>query len=202
VSEIPQKQYYKIHELCQYTDTQPYVIRFWESEFPQLAPDRSSSGQPIYRRQDIDLVLRIKQLLEQEDYTIEGVRKMLDKERQGGRRRQAKSAPSARAGSDDTASRASGSTETVAADPASETREPTSPSPVARSSLVFDSVPRQRYDDAVDEIATLRLAVKEAENRARKLEAAAQKAEEKALACSDRADRAASMLEKLIDRLS
>jgi DNA-binding transcriptional MerR regulator len=76
--EIPEKPFYKIGEVCQYTDTQPYVIRFWESEFPQLSPGKGRSGQRVYRREDIDLILRIKKLLYEEEYTIAGARRRLD----------------------------------------------------------------------------------------------------------------------------
>ncbi len=75
--EIPRKIFYKIGEVCEFTGTQPYVLRFWESEFPQLAPTKSRSGQRLYRRKDIDLVLEIKQLLYQEGFTIAGARKKL-----------------------------------------------------------------------------------------------------------------------------
>jgi DNA-binding transcriptional MerR regulator len=75
--EIPRKLFYKIGEVCQLTDTQPYVLRFWESEFPQLAPNKSRSGQRLYRRKDIDLVLEIKKLLYDEGFTIAGARKKL-----------------------------------------------------------------------------------------------------------------------------
>jgi len=74
---IPRKLFYKIGEVCQFTDTQPYVLRFWESEFPQLAPKKSRSGQRLYRRKDIDMVLEIKKLLYEEGFTIAGARKKL-----------------------------------------------------------------------------------------------------------------------------
>src|SRR6266581_7389170 len=73
----PRKTFYKIGEVCQITDTQPYVLRFWESEFPQLAPKKSRSGQRLYRQKDLDLVRQIKRLLYQEGYTIAGARKRL-----------------------------------------------------------------------------------------------------------------------------
>src|SRR5438093_9524724 len=73
----PRKLFYKIGEVCQFTDTQPYVLRFWESEFPQLAPKKSRSGQRLYRRKDIDMVLEIKKLLYEEGFTIAGARKKL-----------------------------------------------------------------------------------------------------------------------------
>ena len=77
-SEIPNKLFYKIGEVCELTDTQPYVLRFWESEFPQLAPRKNRSGQRVYQRKDIDTVLRIKRLLYEEEYTIAVARKKLD----------------------------------------------------------------------------------------------------------------------------
>jgi len=75
--EIPKKHYYKIGEVCSLTDTQPYVLRFWESEFPQLAPNKSRTGQRIYRSRDVQLILEIKKLLYEEGYTIAGARKKL-----------------------------------------------------------------------------------------------------------------------------
>jgi len=80
-TEIPEKLFYKAAEVCQITDTQPYVLRFWESEFPQLASEKNRSGQRVYRRSDIDLVFRIKKLLYQEEYTIAGARKAIDDDR-------------------------------------------------------------------------------------------------------------------------
>jgi DNA-binding transcriptional MerR regulator len=81
-TEIPEKLFYKAAEVCQITDTQPYVLRFWESEFPQLAGEKNRSGQRVYRRADIDLVFRIKKLLYQEEYTIAGARKAIDDDRE------------------------------------------------------------------------------------------------------------------------
>ena len=78
--EVPNKLFYKIGEVCELTDTQPYVLRFWESEFPQLAPRKNRSGQRVYQRKDIDMVIRIKKLLYDEEYTIAGARKKLDEE--------------------------------------------------------------------------------------------------------------------------
>ena len=79
-SEIPEKLFYKIGEVCEITDTQPYVLRFWESEFPQLSPRKNRSGQRVYQRRDIDTILRIKGLLYEEEYTIAGARKKLEEE--------------------------------------------------------------------------------------------------------------------------
>ena len=81
---IPNKLFFKIGEVCEITDTQPYVLRYWESEFPALAPAKNSSGQRIYRRKDIETVLRIKQLLYDEGFTIAGAKKRLETEMSGG----------------------------------------------------------------------------------------------------------------------
>jgi DNA-binding transcriptional MerR regulator len=78
--QIPNKLFFKIGEVCEITDTQPYVLRYWESEFPALAPAKNSSGQRIYRRKDIETVLRIKQLLYDEGFTIAGAKKRLEAE--------------------------------------------------------------------------------------------------------------------------
>ena len=78
--KVPNKLFFKIGEVCEITDTQPYVLRYWESEFPALAPAKNSSGQRIYRRRDIETVLRIKELLYQEGFTIAGAKKRLETE--------------------------------------------------------------------------------------------------------------------------
>ena len=81
--KIPNKLIFKIGEVSEITDTQPYVLRYWESEFPALAPAKNSSGQRIYRRRDIETVLRIKQLLYEEGFTIAGAKKRLEAEMAG-----------------------------------------------------------------------------------------------------------------------
>src|SRR5258708_28816874 len=78
--KIPNKLFFKIGEVFEITDTQPYVLRYWESEFPALAPAKNSSGQRIDRRRDIETVLRIKQLLYEEGFTIAGAKKRLEAE--------------------------------------------------------------------------------------------------------------------------
>lgn len=77
---IPSKLFFKIGEVCELTDTQPYVLRYWESEFPALAPAKNNSGQRIYRRRDIETILRIKELLYEEGFTIAGAKKKLETE--------------------------------------------------------------------------------------------------------------------------
>ena len=75
--KYPDKLYYKIGEVCRITDSQPYVLRFWESEFPQLSPQKNKAGQRVYRKKDIQLIFKIKNLLYDEEFTIAGARKKL-----------------------------------------------------------------------------------------------------------------------------
>src|SRR5467141_2488008 len=71
---------YKIGEVCKIADVQPYVLRYWETEFPALAPNKSGGGQRLYTRHEIDVILRIKQLLYSEGFTIAGAKKKLEGE--------------------------------------------------------------------------------------------------------------------------
>lgn len=71
---------YKIGEVCRMADVQPYVLRYWETEFPQLAPNKSGGGQRLYTKTEIDIILRIKQLLYSEGFTIAGAKKKLETE--------------------------------------------------------------------------------------------------------------------------
>lgn len=74
---IPDKLYFRIGEVATLCRLPAYVLRFWESEFPQLKPVKSSSGQRMYRRRDVESVLRIKQLLYEQGFTISGARQQL-----------------------------------------------------------------------------------------------------------------------------
>ncbi len=74
---IPDKLYFRIGEVSRLTETKPYVLRYWETEFPTLRPVKSRSGHRLYRRQDVEMVFRIKRLLYQERFTIDGARQQL-----------------------------------------------------------------------------------------------------------------------------
>lgn len=76
-SEIPDKLFFRIGEVSRIADVQPSVLRFWESEFPSIKPRRTDSGQRVYRRKDVELILIIKQLLYEEKFTIKGARRHL-----------------------------------------------------------------------------------------------------------------------------
>src|SRR5580692_4982191 len=76
--EIPDKLYFRIGDVARLAGIKPYVLRFWETEFPTLGPRKSGTGHRLYRRKDVELVLEIKRLLYEKRYTIEGARKFLD----------------------------------------------------------------------------------------------------------------------------
>jgi DNA-binding transcriptional MerR regulator len=80
-SSIPEKLYYKIGEVSEITGIEPYVLRYWESEFKIVSPSRTSSKQRLYRKKDLELILEIKKLLYEEKFTIAGAKKKLQKTR-------------------------------------------------------------------------------------------------------------------------
>ena len=75
-----EEKLYKIGEVCKQADLQPYVLRYWETEFPQLSPNKSGGGQRLYTRRELDIILRIKELLYKEGFTIAGAKKRLEQE--------------------------------------------------------------------------------------------------------------------------
>jgi DNA-binding transcriptional MerR regulator len=182
VGAIPDKPFYRLSEVCQFTDTQPYVLRFWESEFPQLVPARSKGGQPLYRREDLDLVLRIKQLLYEEEQTIAAARLRLEDERPDGV----------------SASRTSAALPdvdgTVGPAAARGPRAEAAVAPPADSGMVS----RERYDDAVDEIEHLRFQLREAEKRRTKAESALERSEAQLRVERERIQRAIDRLQRIV----
>ena len=80
---IPEKLFFKIGEVCDITGIQAHVLRYWESEFPMLAPQKNRAGQRTYRKRDVEMVLRIKELLYEDQYTIAGAKKRLTNEIRG-----------------------------------------------------------------------------------------------------------------------
>ena len=76
--EIPDKLYFRIGDVAKLAGIKPYVLRFWETEFPALGPKKSGTGHRLYRRKDVELVLEIKTLLYEKRFTIEGARKHLE----------------------------------------------------------------------------------------------------------------------------
>jgi DNA-binding transcriptional MerR regulator len=80
---IPEKIYFKIGEVCDIVGVQAHVLRYWETDFPMLSPQKNRSGQRSYRRKDVETALRIKELLYDEMFTIAGARKKLQTEQRG-----------------------------------------------------------------------------------------------------------------------
>lgn len=91
--EIPDKLYFRIGEVSRITGVKPSVLRFWETEFPQLHPKKSGTNQRLYRRKDVETVLTIKHLLWEKRFTIEGARAALSEQRQARRQERPSGAP-------------------------------------------------------------------------------------------------------------
>jgi DNA-binding transcriptional MerR regulator len=75
--DFPDKLYYRIGEVSKIAGVPAYVLRFWESEFSVIRPGRSASGQRVYRKKDVELIIKVKELLYDKKFTIEGARKHL-----------------------------------------------------------------------------------------------------------------------------
>ena len=75
---IPDRLYFKIGDVARICGLETYVLRFWESQFPQLKPNKSGTGQRLYRRRDVEMVLEIKRLVHEEGYTLPGARQALE----------------------------------------------------------------------------------------------------------------------------
>jgi DNA-binding transcriptional MerR regulator len=82
---IPDRLYFKIGDVARICEVETYVLRFWETQFPQLRPNKSGTGQRLYRKRDVEMALEIKRLVHQEGYTLVGARQALEQ----GHRRQA-----------------------------------------------------------------------------------------------------------------
>lgn len=81
---IVPKEYYSIGEVCDLTGLKPHVLRYWESQFPVLSPSKNRSGNRVYLRKEVKLILLVKELLYTEGYTIQGAKRKLDQLRRGG----------------------------------------------------------------------------------------------------------------------
>jgi len=90
---IPEKLFFKIGEVCELAGVQAHVLRYWETEFPMLAPQKNRAGQRTYRRRDVEMALRIKQLLYDEQYTIAGAKKKLANDNSRGTNHEADAPP-------------------------------------------------------------------------------------------------------------
>jgi DNA-binding transcriptional MerR regulator len=80
----PVQEFYSIGEVCELTELKPHVLRYWESQFKVLSPAKNRSGNRVYARREVELILLVKQLLYVDKYTIDGARQKLDAYRRGG----------------------------------------------------------------------------------------------------------------------
>ena len=83
VKAEPVQEFFSIGEVCELTELKPHVLRYWESQFKFLSPAKNRSGNRVYQRREIELVLLVKHLLYTDKYTIEGARRKLDEHRKG-----------------------------------------------------------------------------------------------------------------------
>lgn len=97
---IPDKLYFRIGEVARLCSLPAYVLRFWESEFPQLKPVKGSNGQRMYRQGDVEKLLRIKKLLYDQGFTIAGARQQLKEESKPARKQSGLPFPPRRPGDD------------------------------------------------------------------------------------------------------
>jgi DNA-binding transcriptional MerR regulator len=204
VHEIPQKEAYKISEVCNYTDTQPYILRFWESEFPQLNPERRKGGPTAYTRRDLDLVLRIKRLLYDDELTIAGARECLEQD-SGSPRSRGKSRRGEESEAQPEMPQRTEPQEPEILRNKDRQQPATGSRPTAAQPQFFgseDGVSRERYEGALEEISHLRLKLREAESRSGKTELALKRAEQAVEAQEQRSGRAAQCIEALLERLT
>lgn len=81
---VARKEYYSISEVCDLVGLRPHVLRYWEAQFPLLNPSKNRSGNRVYQRKEIKLILYVKHLLYEEKYTVEGAKQKLEQLRKGG----------------------------------------------------------------------------------------------------------------------
>ena len=81
--EIPNKLFFRIGEVCNLMQLEPYVLRFWETEFPMLSPAKGANGRRMYRKKDVELLFQIRDLLYEQGFTIAGAKKALGEFRRG-----------------------------------------------------------------------------------------------------------------------
>jgi DNA-binding transcriptional MerR regulator len=120
---IPEKLFFKIGEVCELAGVQAHVLRYWESEFPMLAPQKNRAGQRVYRKRDVEIALRIKELLYEDQYTIAGAKKRLANDL-----------------------RAGGKLKIVSSDESDDSQQSASPATLRGKTIAGESAPRSAQD--------------------------------------------------------
>lgn len=82
--DIPVREFFSIGDVCEITDLKPHVLRYWESQFKFLHPAKNRSGNRVYQRREVELIMLVKQLLYEDKYTIDGARQRIDEYRKDG----------------------------------------------------------------------------------------------------------------------
>lgn len=164
-ARVQKRLYYKIGEACKELGIQPYVLRYWETEFPALAPSKSRSGQRVYSEKELEIIKRIKQLLYEEGYTIAGAKKKLETELASGALEQdeAPETPETPAGTPEEPVQAA-----LPVAPARPSRRKTEP-PAAAPPPAPVSAPPVLDTDAAERIQTLRSGIEKALQEAREI---------------------------------
>jgi len=156
-ARVQKRLYYKIGEACKALGIQPYVLRYWETEFPALTPSKSRSGQRVYSEKELEIIRRIKELLYEEGYTIAGAKKKLEGEIASG----ALGEPEGEG--------AEAEEETAAPPPAQGTLPVISPEPVAEPSAPGPPVTAELDTDAAERVQRLLSGIEEALQEAREI---------------------------------
>jgi DNA-binding transcriptional MerR regulator len=81
IPDIPERVFYRIREVCNLTGLKPHILRYWENEFKDIRPTKSSKGQRLYRKRDLEAIFIIKKLLYEQRFTIDGAKKYLTTQR-------------------------------------------------------------------------------------------------------------------------
>jgi DNA-binding transcriptional MerR regulator len=160
-ARVQKRLYYKIGEACRELGIQPYVLRYWETEFPALAPSKSRSGQRVYSEKELEIIRRIKQLLYEEGYTIAGAKKKLEAELANG-------SLGEEDGAGEAAADASAPPETPPAPTASPTKGARRKAAEAPAAPVPEA-PATLDTDAAERIQTLRSGIEKALQEAREI---------------------------------
>ena len=155
---VQKRLYYKIGEACKELGIQPYVLRYWETEFPALAPSKSRSGQRVYSEKELEIIKRIKQLLYEEGYTIAGAKKKLETELASGLGEE-----------DGEAVAAPPDVPEPPAPPAKPSRRKAAEAPAASVLAEAPEAPAALDTDAAERIQTLRSGIEKALQEAREI---------------------------------
>ena len=161
-ARVQKRLYYKIGEACKALGIQPYVLRYWETEFPALAPSKSRSGQRVYSEKELEIIRRIKELLYDEGYTIAGAKKKLEAELASG-------SVGGEPGDEETAAPVAEEAPAAPATPAKTSRARKETAPAVVEAGAEPSLPFALDTGAAERIQTLRSGIEQALQEAREI---------------------------------